>query len=57
MVLLPTNKPPAQVEAQLGLDSSIQVITLNNESDYPDGCWLGDESNPEARVRVSITPS
>lgn len=57
MVLLPTNKPPAQVEAQLGLDSSIQVITLNNETDYPDGCWLGDESNPEARVRVPITPS
>lgn len=54
-VLLPQAKP--KVEAQLGLDSSIQVITLNSESDYPDGSWLGDENNLEARVRVPITPA
>ena len=26
-------------------------------ADYPAGVWLGDENNPELRVRVSITPS
>ncbi|XP_039287084.1 protein BANP [Nilaparvata lugens] len=54
-VLLPQKKP--SVRAQLSLDSSIQAITLNTETDYPDGCWLGDENNPEARVRVPITPT
>ncbi|CAB3365144.1 Hypothetical predicted protein [Cloeon dipterum] len=35
----------------------MQVITLNKEDDYPDGSWLGDESNPEGRVRVPISPT
>uniref|UniRef100_A0A1B6CLY2 Protein BANP n=1 Tax=Clastoptera arizonana TaxID=38151 RepID=A0A1B6CLY2_9HEMI len=55
IVLLPTSKPTNQGDAQLELDSNIQVITLNNECDYPEGCWLGDEKNIEARVRVPIT--
>lgn len=54
-VLLPQMK--RKVEAQLGLDSHMQVITLNSESDFPDGSWLGDENNLEARVRVPITPA
>ena len=24
--------------------------------DFPNGSWLGDENNPEMRVRVPITP-
>lgn len=50
------NNKPAQVSASVALDSSVQVITLNSENDYPDGSWLGDENNPEARVRCCITP-
>ncbi|XP_067001824.1 protein BANP isoform X2 [Anabrus simplex] len=56
VVLVRSNKP-AQVSASVGLDSTVQVITLNSESDYPDGSWLGDESNPESRVRCPITPA
>ena len=26
-------------------------------ADYPNGIWLGNESDPEMRVRVPITPS
>lgn len=47
---------PAQVSANVSLDSKMQVITLNSETDYPDGSWLGDESNAECRVRVPISP-
>ncbi|XP_075229437.1 uncharacterized protein LOC142329049 isoform X2 [Lycorma delicatula] len=54
-VLLPQMKP--KVETQVGIDSNMQVITLNSETDFPDGSWLGDENNPEARVRVPITPA
>ncbi|KAF6019716.1 BANP [Bugula neritina] len=36
---------------------NVTLITLNNEDDYPSGVWLGDETNPELRVRVPITPS
>jgi hypothetical protein len=45
-----------QVEANVSIDSKMQVITLNKEDDYPEGSWLGDENNPEARVRVPISP-
>ena len=30
---------------------------FNFLADYPAGVWLGEENNPELRVRVSITPS
>ncbi|XP_013409279.1 protein BANP isoform X1 [Lingula anatina] len=40
-----------------GLGPNVTLITLNTEEDYPDGTWLGDESNPEMRVRVPVTPS
>ncbi|XP_057567777.1 protein BANP isoform X2 [Hippopotamus amphibius kiboko] len=37
--------------------SNVTLITLNSEEDYPDGTWLGDENNPEMRVRCAIIPS
>ncbi|ELW62895.1 Protein BANP [Tupaia chinensis] len=37
--------------------SNVTLITLNSEEDYPNGTWLGDESNPEMRVRCAIVPS
>ena len=52
----PSMAGPTQVSANVSLDSKMQVITLNNEADYPDGSWLGDETNPECRVRVPISP-
>lgn len=36
---------------------NVTLITLNSEEDYPHGCWLGDENNPEMRVRVPISSS
>nr|CAD7257146.1 unnamed protein product [Timema shepardi] len=56
-VVLVPNQKPAQVTAALGLDSALQVITLNSEADYPDGSWLGDETNPECKVRCPISPA
>jgi hypothetical protein len=56
-VVLVRNNKPAQVSASVGLDSTMQVITLNSKTDYPDGSWLGDENNPEARVRCAISQS
>ncbi|KAL0280465.1 UNVERIFIED_CONTAM: hypothetical protein PYX00_001743 [Menopon gallinae] len=44
-----------QVKASVGLDSSLQLITLNSEEDYPNGSWLGDISSPKCRVRCSIS--
>ncbi|MEE6500446.1 hypothetical protein FKM82_003784 [Ascaphus truei] len=32
----------------------VTLITLNSEEDYPNGTWLGDENNPEMRVRCPI---
>ncbi|KAF0310017.1 Protein BANP [Amphibalanus amphitrite] len=32
------------------------VIALNRESEFPDGSWLGDPSNPRMRVRCKIHP-
>uniref|UniRef100_A0A8C3WKZ5 Protein BANP n=1 Tax=Catagonus wagneri TaxID=51154 RepID=A0A8C3WKZ5_9CETA len=37
--------------------SNVTLITLNSEEDYPNGTWLGDENNPEMRVRCAIIPS
>ncbi|KAL1456721.1 hypothetical protein WDU94_001426 [Cyamophila willieti] len=45
------------VEAQLLLDKSHTVVTLNSEADYPQGSWLGDEKNQNIRVRVPIKKS
>ncbi|XP_053127419.1 protein BANP isoform X2 [Hemicordylus capensis] len=45
---------------QLGSQSignNVTLITLNSEEDYPSGTWLGDENNPEMRVRCPITPA
>lgn len=39
------------------LGPNVTLITLNTEDDFPSGAWLGDENNPEMRVRVPITPS
>ncbi|XP_014325452.1 protein BANP [Xiphophorus maculatus] len=36
---------------------NVTLITLNAEEDYPEGTWLGDESNSEMRVRCPISPS
>ncbi|KAJ8302976.1 hypothetical protein KUTeg_019372 [Tegillarca granosa] len=41
----------------MGLGPNVTLITLNSEEDYPNGTWLGDENNPEMRVRTPITPS
>ncbi|XP_033012904.1 protein BANP isoform X2 [Lacerta agilis] len=45
---------------QLGnqnIGNNVTLITLNSEEDYPSGTWLGDEINPEMRVRCPITPA
>ncbi|XP_069757936.1 protein BANP isoform X2 [Narcine bancroftii] len=39
------------------LAPNVTLITLNSEEDYPNGTWLGDENNPEMRVRSPITPA
>ncbi|CAL9697424.1 unnamed protein product [Knipowitschia caucasica] len=36
---------------------NVTLITLNSEEDYPNGTWLGDESNPEIRVRSPVSPA
>lgn len=36
---------------------NIQLLTLNSEADYPNGSWLGNEKNPEIRVRCNISPT
>uniref|UniRef100_A0A1B6I9S1 Protein BANP n=1 Tax=Homalodisca liturata TaxID=320908 RepID=A0A1B6I9S1_9HEMI len=55
VVVVPNYKPQPPVLADN--EGTIQVIALNSEADYPNGSWLGNEKNPEARVRVPITPS
>lgn len=37
--------------------SSVTLITLNTEADFPQGSWLGDENNPDMRVRCPIIPT
>lgn len=34
---------------------NVTLITLNSEEDYPEGTWLGDENNPEMRVRCPVS--
>ncbi|XP_053740528.1 protein BANP isoform X2 [Synchiropus splendidus] len=36
---------------------NVTLITLNAEEDYPSGTWLGDENNPEMRVRCPVSPA
>ncbi|XP_040894049.1 protein BANP [Toxotes jaculatrix] len=36
---------------------NVTLITLNSEDDYPEGTWLGDENNPEMRVRCPVSPA
>lgn len=45
------------MESIQSLGPNVTLITLNSEEDYPNGTWLGDEGNPEMRVRTSITAS
>lgn len=42
-----------------GMQSSqnVTLITLNSEEDYPNGTWLGDDNNPEMRVRCPVSPA
>uniref|UniRef100_W5LCV7 Protein BANP n=1 Tax=Astyanax mexicanus TaxID=7994 RepID=W5LCV7_ASTMX len=37
--------------------NNVTLITLNSEEDYPTGTWLGDENNPEMRVRCPVSPA
>lgn len=55
----PMNGMSTGVESiqNMGLGPNVTLITLNSEEDFPHGTWLGDETNPEMRVRVPITPS
>ncbi|XP_064466802.1 protein BANP-like [Ornithodoros turicata] len=43
--------------AALVAGSSVTLITLNTEADFPNGSWLGDEGNPDMRVRCPILPT
>lgn len=36
---------------------NVTLITLNSEEDFPGGTWLGDENNPEMRVRCPVSPA
>jgi len=54
----PGSSPRSQsAQFATAVGSNVTLITLNNENDYPHGCWLGEESNPEKRVRCQITPT
>ncbi|XP_058264343.1 protein BANP isoform X2 [Hemibagrus wyckioides] len=37
--------------------NNVTLITLNSEEDFPAGTWLGDENNPEMRVRCPVSQS
>nr|XP_014340059.1 PREDICTED: protein BANP isoform X2 [Latimeria chalumnae] len=39
------------------IGNNVTLITLNSEEDFPSGTWLGDENNPEMRVRCPISPA
>lgn len=36
---------------------SLSETSFSLPEDYPNGTWLGDENNPEMRVRCAIIPS
>lgn len=40
-----------------GIGPSCLTEGLVFSEDYPNGTWLGDENNPEMRVRCAIIPS
>ncbi|XP_033626831.1 protein BANP-like [Asterias rubens] len=39
------------------ISRNVTLITLNTEDDFPNGSWLGDETNMECRVRCGISQS
>lgn len=51
-----------QETSDFRLNNILRYFDLNFEiqneflEDFPHGTWLGDETNPEMRVRVPITP-
>ena len=49
----PTPPAPPSPVGRMFTESS-QIIKLNDETDYPDGSWLGNPRVPEARVRVGL---
>lgn len=49
--------PEVNNPADANVSQNVTLITLNNESDYPNGSWLGDENNPNLRVRTPVTPA
>ncbi|XP_074661788.1 protein BANP-like [Tubulanus polymorphus] len=49
--------PKTHSDTNRGLGPNVTLITLNCEEDYPNGSWLGDDTNPEMRVRVPISHS
>ncbi|CAD5114321.1 unnamed protein product [Dimorphilus gyrociliatus] len=54
----PTSPSPEVTNpADANVSQNVTLITLNNESDYPNGSWLGDENNPNLRVRTPVTPA
>ncbi|XP_045192506.1 protein BANP-like [Mercenaria mercenaria] len=52
-----TNASLNSVDSIASLGPNVTLITLNSEEDFPNGTWLGDESNVEMRVRCAVTPS
>ena len=48
------NWPSTSVDKMSSL--KFYLYTLHFSEDYPSGTWLGDEGNPEMRVRTAITP-
>ncbi|XP_035225353.1 protein BANP-like isoform X1 [Stegodyphus dumicola] len=53
---VPCNGYQDNTAAAISVSPRVTFITLNTEEDYPNGSWLGDENNPEARVRCHISP-
>uniref|UniRef100_A0A8D2QNI0 Protein BANP n=1 Tax=Zosterops lateralis melanops TaxID=1220523 RepID=A0A8D2QNI0_ZOSLA len=47
--------PQPGIEDFVSQNSALR--SLNERKDYPNGTWLGDENNPEMRVRCPITPA
>ncbi|KAL4234193.1 hypothetical protein ACF0H5_005846 [Mactra antiquata] len=54
---LDSNTSLSSVDSIASLGPNVTLITLNSEEDFPNGTWLGDESNVEMRVRCAVTPS
>uniref|UniRef100_G3QFQ4 Protein BANP n=1 Tax=Gorilla gorilla gorilla TaxID=9595 RepID=G3QFQ4_GORGO len=55
---LVTNKQHSPIQVPMVAGSPLGATqTCNKVRDYPNGTWLGDENNPEMRVRCAIIPS